>query len=83
MTRLTPTAAAPGAAPVRPLLVRHPWVYCGLPQHIWEQLLRAGEVPPPVDLPGRPLWRAADLDRWVAGLKASQRRPQPGGPVHA
>jgi hypothetical protein len=69
-------------ASVKPLLIRRPWSYCGIPRHNFEHLLHAGAAPPPVNLPGRPLWRTADLDQWIAGLQARRKHQQPGGAVH-
>jgi predicted DNA-binding transcriptional regulator AlpA len=77
------SARAEDATPVRPLLVRYPAVYCGIPQHTFEKLMRAGAVPPPVDLPGRALWRTADLDQWIANLQPRRKHQQPGGATHA
>src|SRR5262245_19403665 len=81
-TRLDHTALAPLiraiAADVQPTprLLDQPdaWPYLGLSRSEWFRLRAAGELPDPVQMPGRklPMWRAEDLDKWPRRLKPAR-----------
>jgi predicted DNA-binding transcriptional regulator AlpA len=47
----------------------------GVSRAMWFRLRSAGRLPRPISVPGnsRPFWRRADLERWVANLKATAR----------
>jgi hypothetical protein len=69
------------SAPV-PLLLPQPAAvtYLGLSRSAWYRLKGAGRLPAPVSVPGAgvgPVWRRADLEKFVLGLRPA--RPAGGG----
>ncbi len=83
---MSDSSPAPTAAPRRRSradaadapLVRFPWDYLGISRSAWFKMRAANTAPKAVTLPGggRPLYRKADLDRWVAGLKTARVAPR-------
>lgn len=60
-----------------PALIRQPWVFLGISRSAFYRLLSAGQVPPPVAIPGSERrWRRSDLIAWLEALPADRIRPQ-------
>jgi hypothetical protein len=67
------TAAQPLATPA-------PWELLGISKSSWNRLRAADKTPPPISLiGGRPLWRVADLESWLAKQPAFRGRSKRGG----
>ena len=65
-----------------PLLLgqRAAWEFVGVSRSEWFRLKAADKLPAPVSLDGsRPMWRRADLERYVERLRSA--RPKRKGPA--
>ncbi len=58
-----------------PALIAKPWAYLGLSRSAFFRLRSADKAPRPVAVPGskRPMYRKADLDKWVEKLPIARR----------
>ncbi|MDB5306619.1 MAG: hypothetical protein JWO38_821 [Gemmataceae bacterium] len=59
-----------------PSTTTKPWVWVGISRTLWYRLKSADQTPRPIDLGlviNRPIYRTADLDRWVATRKTDRR----------
>jgi hypothetical protein len=45
----------------------------GITDETWRRWRAAGKTPAPLDLPGHPRWRAADIERFLQGRKADPK----------
>src|SRR5262249_36246197 len=60
--------------PAGPLVTPRPWALRSLSESTWRRLTRHALPPKPLDLPGRPRWRIADVLAWLQQLPT--RGPQ-------
>lgn len=49
-------------------ITRTPWVILGIPRSMWKRWGRTGATPPPLPLPGAPLWDCEALKEWYRSL---------------
>lgn len=44
----------------------------GISDETWRRWVKRGDAPKPVDLPGRPRWRRADVERFKQGRRLAE-----------